>query len=222
MKDGRIYKGVIFDLDGLLIDNERLSLQCWREAVSECGFELSKHDSEKLLGLKPSDISEQFKEMFGEGLDTERIIKRRFELFDEFVHEHGLPVKEGVEQIIEFVEEKGIKKAIATSSERNFGLKNLVRTGLDKHFDTVVFAEEVKNNKPAPDIYLNTAERLNLKPDDCMAIEDSESGIKAASSAGMLTLMVPDIKEPSQKAGKKAYRIFNSLKDVVTFLEEHL
>lgn len=214
------FKAVICDLDGLLIDSEFPSLAAWRRAVADFGHDLTESESHKLLGLKPGCIGDLFRKKFDPDLPAEEIIRRRFLYFDQHVKENGMKLKPGAAKMLDWLKRNNIKRAIATSSAKDFGTKNLKSADILKYFDTFVFGNEVKHTKPDPEIFLLAAEKLNVSAAQSVVLEDSENGIRAANAAGMRAILVPDIKLPSQEMIELSHKTFETLEHVLPYLKK--
>lgn len=208
-------KGIIFDLDGLLIDTEvlvnkaihKMGVDIFSKEIPETFFiersGLNRMDSHKLLSMYIDiKISEtEFSEIFDRYFM--KILKKR------------INCKTGCMELLEFLEKHNIPKAIATSSETNLAYYKLEQAGIDvKRFSCLIGADEVKHRKPAPDVYLLAASRMEIKPEDCLALEDSYHGVKSAVSANIKVICVPDIKPPCEEMQKLSMHIFPSLHKV--------
>ena len=132
----------------------------------------------------------------------------------------GVSRKPGLDETLELLESMGVPKAVATSTEGGDALFTLRRAGLEDRFDGIVTGDQVAEGKPAPDIFLAAAESLGVPPERCIAFEDSDAGTVAARAAGMLTVMVPDMKPPSAEARESASRLLESLEQAPGLIRE--
>jgi HAD superfamily hydrolase (TIGR01509 family) len=146
----------------------------------------------------------------------------RIQHTEETVARNGVPIKEGLGELLDLLDRSGVMKAVATSTERTRALSLLTLAGVLNRFDAVVCGDEVERGKPHPDIFLAAAAKLGRSPIDCMVLEDSESGLTAAHRAGMRPVLVPDLKAPSQEALALAFRVFPTLTEVQGFLAGEL
>ncbi len=192
-------KGAIFDMDGVLLNSEILYQRFWCEAGREFGYPFEAKHVLRLRSLTGINAIKVLEEMFHEGFPYEEVKARRKILMEEHIDKYGVEVKEGVREILEYLKEQGIKLALATSSERNRAKKHLSLNGLWDYFDETVCGGEVVNGKPEPDIYELAAKKLGFKPEECLAFEDSPNGVTSAYRAGCITVMVPDLDEPTQE-----------------------
>lgn len=191
-------KAVIFDMDGVLLDTEKHFEYCWTKAAREAGFPFEKEHAWLLRSLAAKFAEPLMKNIFGETFDFKRVRERRKELMAERLLEYGLEKKPGVDEVLDYLKERGIKTAVATATEPVCAKDYLMRVGIYDKFDYVVSAHTVKNGKPMPDIYLYACKMINEEPKDCIAIEDSPNGVLAAVRAGVPTVMVPDRTEPDE------------------------
>ncbi|MGQ9897403.1 MAG: HAD family hydrolase [Acidobacteriota bacterium] len=205
------FAAVIFDMDGLLIDTERLYCQSWQRAAADCSFVITPHFYEQLVGRSRADALQIVLEYFGDSVPMPEFYERVLHHETVCFAEAPIPIKPGVWEIIAAVDAQALPKALATSTHRPAAQQRLARTGLDRHFHIRVTGDEVQRPKPAPDIYLAACERMGVSPQHVLAFEDSEPGVQAAHAAGVTVIMVPDFKAPSLEAQARAALIFPSL-----------
>ena len=215
----RLIRGVLFDMDGLVLDSEKLYSRFWREACGFYGYEMSYAQSLKMRALNRHAGAAMLHSFYGDSIDYVQVRTKRIELMDAFVEEHGVELKPGIFELMDFLKREGIATAIASSSPMDRIRSHLSRHGLDVMFDALCSGHEVPNGKPAPDIYLHAAHRLGLKPEDCMALEDAPSGITSAFRAGCLCVMIPDQDQPQEATIPMLYARADSLTDVITLLK---
>lgn len=211
-------KAVIFDMDGLMLDTERIAQQMWQQTGRENGFEIDDEVYLGAIGRTANDTSMIFRQKFGEDFPFESMYARKQALLHEAITNDAIPVKAGLYELLDLLEERGIPKAVATSTPRKTAVVKLTKTALIDRFPIIVCGDEVANGKPAPDIFLKAATGLGIAPANCLVLEDSESGIKAAHAGGMIPVNVPDMKQPSTEVRQIAYRVINSLRDVPLLL----
>lgn len=184
-------RAVIFDMDGLLIDSERVMLQCWRETAAAQSLGLDDAVWLSMVGLHDKGCAELLDGLLG----AERARRLTLECkrgYDLLV-EDGLPLKAGARELLQDLFDLGVPLAVATSTRGERARIKLARSGIDGYFNHVVTSSDVAHAKPAPDLYLLAAERLGIPSGECIAIEDSEFGVRAASAAGMRVIQVPDL-----------------------------
>lgn len=210
---------VVLDMDGLMIDTEPVYKSAWQRAALQFGFLLDDSFYLTLVGRTNASAGIALAERFGVGFPLTSFRERWADLWRKDAEASGIPIKPGVMELLEYLASQGLPVAIATSSDWKYATFSLKAAGLDaRMFAHVVTGEQVENGKPAPDIYLETARRLGTTPARTLAIEDSDAGILSASGAGMISVMVPDLKPPSPLAREKAFRVLTSLLEVVPLL----
>lgn len=211
---------VIFDMDGVIFDTERLGSILWKKASEEFGYPITDEVYKETIGVNIRETERIFKKYLGENYPFDEIYKRKIQLTEEYIEKNGLPIKTGLFEILEFLESKKIPKAIATSTERERALYLLKKAEIDKRFEVIVCGDEVEKSKPEPDIFLLASQKLMVNPQECIVLEDSDNGISAAYKAGMIPILVLDYNTPSPETLKRAYKVFNSLLEVREFLKE--
>jgi beta-phosphoglucomutase-like phosphatase (HAD superfamily) len=204
-------RAVVLDMDGLMLDTEPIYKASWQQAAAELGFDLDDEWYSRLTGRPNPDCERELVNRFGSGFPMSRFRARWQELWRSSVSDRGIPTKAGLLALLSFVEEHALRSAVATSSDGAYTEFSLSSAGLVGRFDAVVTGDQITRGKPAPDIYLEAAGRLGLDPAECVALEDSDAGVLAASAAGMVTVCIPDLKPPSEAAVRAASRVFGSL-----------
>ncbi|MBQ8193775.1 MAG: HAD family phosphatase [Oscillospiraceae bacterium] len=212
-------KAVIFDMDGLILDTEKLLVKYWCQAANEAGFPMQREHALNIRSLHRRFAIPYLQGLFGEDFDYVKIRNRRMELMTEALAENGLELKNGVRELLAFLKEQGIPAAIATATDLERTKDYLGRVGIFEQFDRIVCATMVEYGKPKPDIYLYAAQQLGLQPCECMALEDSPNGVRSAASAGCVTVMVPDLTQPDEELGALIYAKADSLTDVIGIIQ---
>ncbi len=208
-------KAVIFDMDGVLIDTEKHYNAAWCEAAHMAGY--ADFGREHALMLRSCDArlaAEMMKDIFGAGFDYYAVREVRRRLVAERLEQYGLEKKPGIDEILAFLHERGIKAAVATATPIELTLQHLGAIGVMDQFDRIVSAKQVANGKPAPDVYLYACEQIGEKPMDCIAVEDSPNGIRSAYAAGCRPVMVPDLTQPDAEIRPLLYAVAESLADI--------
>jgi HAD superfamily hydrolase (TIGR01509 family) len=209
----RPIRAVVFDLDGLLVDTETVIRDAMMSAAANLGGELPERVFLQMVGL-PSPAGDQLaKNHFGPDFPIEAfyaaVDARAHAIFDA----EDL-LKAGVVELIDHLEAEGLPRAIATSSSHRHVERVLGKSGLVARFDAVVARGDYERGKPSPDPYLAAARRLDVAPEDCLALEDSHNGVRAAHAAGMMTVMVPDLLEPTEEMRERCVAVMESLAEV--------
>ena len=207
-------KAVIFDLDGTLIDTERLYRMYWPKALAHFGYDLSDERALMLRSLGRPFAPEQFKKWYGEDFDYPKVRAYRKELIEAHIAEHGVDAKPGARELAEKLAEMGITVAIATATDPERTERYLSLAGLQGIFRTIISATMVPHGKPAPDIYLYACQTLGLAPGECLAVEDAPNGVRSAYAAGCPVVMIPDQTEPDEELMPLLYARAESLSEI--------
>ena len=185
-------RGVCFDMDGVLVDTERLGSLVLAEAGARQGCAMTQAQCEALLGVTMKTTRAALEAWFP-GIDADRFLKDWYELMLARVRRDGLPLKPHADETLRWMHQQGLKLALCTSNARKVVEEYLALAGWEDAFDQVVTGDMVQNGKPAPDIYLLGAQRLGLEPSACLGVEDSVNGVKAVRAAGLRCVMIPDV-----------------------------
>ena len=216
---GTAVKGVLFDMDGVILDTEKLYTRFWCEAAHTLGFPMTFEMALGMRSLSHEVGERQLKAYLGEHVDYQQVRDKRIELMTAFINENGVDLKQGIHELLEFLNGNGLKKAVATSSPLDRTKEYLSQVGLVDAFDELVSGHMVEHGKPAPDIYLYAASKLGLKPEECLVLEDSPTGLMAAYRAGCIPVMVPDQDQPDDEVKGRVYAVVNSLSDIAQLLK---
>ena len=200
-------EAVVFDMDGILFDTERLITDCWYEIGSELNQEVLKNAILACVGLNRLDTENKLKEFFGQECPCEKCRLEIGLLANKKIKENGIPIKEGVYEILTFLKSKGYKIGLASSSSRESVLSHLNDANILDYFEAIVCGNDIVNGKPDPEIYIKASNLLGVKTENCFAIEDSYNGIRSAHAAGMRVIMVPDmLPSDDKKIGRASCR----------------
>lgn len=211
-------KAVISDMDGVILDSEKLYVRFWCEAGNFYGYPMKREHALGIRSMARPFAIERLQGWFGGGFDYDSVRNKRIELMDAYVRENGIEPKPGAEKLLSWLKENGYKVALATATPADRAAEYLRRVGLLGYFDEVVSSRMVKNGKPKPDVYLLAAERLGFEPQDCLALEDSVNGVRSAAAAGCKTVLVPDLDDPRDELSELLYDIADGLWDVARIL----
>lgn len=209
---------VIFDMDGLMLDTERLARQAWERAFAERGLPIYDEVYYQIIGRTSADSRQVFSQAYALDLDVIDAIARRKTAFLLDAYEREVPVKPGLIELLAWLDARGMPRAVATSTLRELAVHKLGKAGLADGFSVIVCGDEVANGKPAPDIFLRAAQHLGVQPRACAVLEDSEPGIRAARAAGMRAILVPDQAPPSPESTALAHRVCASLGEARGYL----
>ena len=192
----RMVDAVLFDMDGVVLDTEKLYTRFWQEAAIALGYPMTKEQALGMRSLNRGVGLAKMQSYFGMNVDYDAVRNKRIELMDAFVEKEGVAVKPGIRELLAYLKSQEIKTAIATSSPMERTIMYLTSVGLQDSFDELVSGYMVEKGKPEPDIFLYAAKKLGVEPGRCMVLEDSPAGILAAHRAGCKPVMIPDQDEP--------------------------
>lgn len=209
---------VIFDMDGLIFDTEKLSYLSFVEAAKKFNINFDLKIFHKMLGTNHESIRNTLKDEFGDKMDIDEYIKEKRRINLSLLQD-GAEKKYGLDELLMYLTDKNIKKAVATSSNREVALNILEKTNILQYFNYVLCGDEVRKSKPDPEVFLNVAKKLEVNPRNCLVLEDSEAGTIAASRGKIKVIIIPDLKEPDKEIEVLAYKKLNNLKEVINVLE---
>ncbi|MBZ7921104.1 HAD family phosphatase [Ensifer adhaerens] len=209
----RTPQAVVFDMDGLLFDTETLARDAMMRTAPDFGYEMPVSLYLDMIGLPGDATRSVLRQHFGEAFDADKFWDRAAAHFEMLVATE-LRLKPGVTELVGLLEEMGLRFAIATSSRHDDVQRNLAIRALTDSFPTVVAYGDYVCGKPHPDPFVTAAKRLAVAPEFCLALEDSHNGVRSATSAGMMTVMVPDLLPPTEDVRAICVGIANSLHDV--------
>ncbi len=207
-------RAVIFDMDGLLLDSERIAMLTFAESCRECGYEPNLKVYHKCIGTNEAGTREVLTREYGPDFPFDDINKRWDIKYREGILNMPVPLKSGTTGLLEYLKDEGIRIAVVTSTHRKNAEKMLSNADLLNYFEFVLGGDEIRKGKPDPEIYLTGCSRLGERPADCLALEDSDNGVMSAFNAGMTVIQVPDLSEPSEKVKALGHRIVKSLAEV--------
>lgn len=211
-------RGALFDMDGVVLDTEKLYARFWQAAAVDLGYPMTFEQALGMRSLSRTAGQAKLESYFGSGISIEEVRARRIELMDAYIDSNGVEPKSGINELLDELDRRGIPRAITTSSPMERVKRYLEPLGLLSRFDKICTGYDVAKGKPEPDIYLYGAESLGLRPEECLAIEDSPAGILSASRAGCRVVMVPDMDQPDDDTQKLLYAKADSLTDVMELL----
>ena len=211
-------KAVIFDLDGLLIDSEIVSYKIYKEILNQFGHsfsieEYAQNFSGKTEVKNVTNLIDTYNLPWTVEVGLDNVLK----VEDKFINE-GIDLKTGVKKLLTYLKDKNLKIAIASSSTRDRALTILRQHNIVEYFDEFVFGNEIEKGKPNPDIFLKACDKISVNPEECLVLEDSESGIHAAYSANIPVICIPDMKVPNQYYLNMTKAVLSSLEEVIYYL----
>jgi beta-phosphoglucomutase-like phosphatase (HAD superfamily) len=215
------FEVVIFDMDGLMLDTERLAPQAWHDAKEAIGVDFDMSLLDAMIGRNYQDCRTLILERHGATFPTDRLMDAWHVAYDAIVARDGIAIKHGLFDLLDWLEQAHIPKAVATSTRRSRAIEKLTGAGLATRFTALVGGDEIARGKPAPDIFLLAAERLGAEPASCLVLEDSAPGIRAALAAGMTPIMVPDQHDPAADILASGTLVLPSLAHVQAHLQRN-
>jgi HAD superfamily hydrolase (TIGR01509 family) len=203
--------GLLLDMDGVLLDTERVAERCWRAAEEETGWRMPDGLYFTLIGQSMRRIEPRLREVMDPGCDVGAFLQAANRHYDAALTQDAIPVKPGARALLEHLSRQGIPVCLATSTFRALAERKLAGAGLGQWLPLRVCGDEVGHSKPAPDIYLEAARRIGFAPHQLLAVEDSENGLRAALDAGCRVAHVPDIAPVAEAVQARADRVYADL-----------
>lgn len=210
---------VIFDLDGTLVDTERISIEAWKSVAKAKGVRLEEKLFNEMIGSSKDNSQKIFQKLFPE-MDLTDLRRDKEEIFLNLIKTNPSLDKAGVKDLLIFLQQHSIKTAIATNTERYFAREVIVQSGLAQLVDFIAYRDDVANGKPAPDLYQHVLDYFELPSNRALAVEDSNPGIQSATAAQLKTIFVPDLAELSIENTTKIYRREENLAGLLEFLQK--
>lgn len=219
--DGSVkIRGVLFDMDGVVLDTEKLYTRFWKEAANELGYPMTTEQALGMRSLNNEAGQAKLESYFGSGISRAVLREKRIELMNAYVDVHGVDPKPGIFELLDDLKVRQVQTAITTSSPLRRVHRYLDPLGLTERFGCLCSGHDVPHGKPEPDIYLYGAQSVGVPPEACLAIEDSYAGILSAHRAGCLVVMVPDLDEPTPEMQKLLFARCDTLVDVIGLIKE--
>ena len=211
-------KAVIFDMDGVIFDTERVYLEIWKSVFEKYGYKMTKELYITVMGTGRKNVIKTFLENFGDDLPIEKMYEEKDNQLFYIIENQGIPLKKGVKELFSMLKEKNYKIALATSAKRDRVEKQIKDKWLKESFDAIVCGDDVEKGKTSPDIFLKAAKEIDVEPENCFVVEDSPAGIKAAFSGGMKGIHVEDLKVADEDILKYCQKSFKDLQEVKKYL----
>lgn len=212
-------KAVIFDVDGTLLDTERIYMQAWKDAAAELGYVMTDEVLQKTRAINTKDAAKIFETEIGNGFSYAQARPIRVRIAEEIIKRESPILKPGVPELLSFLQQKGIRLSVASSTSLQGTREHLSESGILEPFEVVVGGDMVTKGKPNPDIFLKAAQLLGVAPEECIVVEDSPAGIRAACSAGIRAVLVPDRAAITQEIIDMSDVVLKSLLDMPQYVE---
>ncbi len=213
-------KAVVFDMDGVLLDSERLVIEGWEEVGRKHGLEDVLELVKRTTGSNPQARKAEFVKKYGTSITFEKIQHELGKSFQSKLVDGKVPTMPGVNDILQLLENLEIPMGVASSSPRRYVVPELEDNGLLQYFDKVITGDMIEKSKPEPDIYLEACLQLGVDPSAAMAIEDSYNGIRSAHAAGMRPIMIPDQMEATEEMHELSEAVLPSLLDLASYIDK--
>lgn len=220
MKSDFSLAAVVFDMDGLLLDSERVSQEVFLKAAQILGAPLNRENALHMVGRNAASGYLYLTELFGGDAAVTPFLEKVHELYEAEFEAGRIPLKTGVVKLLDTLDELKIPRAIATSTRRHIAIRKLTKVDIVTRFDHIIGGDDVVNGKPAPDIYLKACSFLGADPTHCLACEDSAFGIQAAFTAGLRAILVPDLLSPTEAMKQHAWKVVPDLHEVARLVRE--
>ncbi|MFA0028580.1 phosphatase [Vibrio breoganii] len=214
------FKAAIFDMDGLLLDTERVCMKAFEKACHTLGLEFLKPEYLAIIGQNAQGVERTIRAGYPDDLDYPALRKVWMEYYHDVTHHQAIPIKEGVLELLDWLKGNNIPIAVATSTELSLAKTKLKLAGLESYFDVLACGCEVTHGKPDPEIYLLAASRLNIDPKQCLGFEDSNNGVRSGVAANLQMYQVPDLVSPTDEIVALGHQILPSMLDVLQHLKQ--
>ena len=214
-----LIKAVFFDLDGTLIDTEKIYNKFWQEAAASLGYKLTKEMALELRSLDNGLARAKFVKWFNDETSYDKIKALRIAKMDEYMLSHKIMLKSGAIELLRYLNEENIPAYVVTATKKDKANELLESAGISSYIKEVISTKNVTNGKPNPEVYLKALEISNLEADEVIAIEDSPNGLQSAYDAGLIAIYIPDLTPFDEKTSNYCYASFDSLEDVISYIE---
>ncbi len=215
-------QAVIFDMDGLMLDTERVSFRAWTLASEELGARMPESLAYSIIGMNSAGSREFLRRHLGDDFPLAELAELTHQHYLRILDTEGVQCKTGLHALLDWLGEAGVPRAVATSTRHHLAIDKLGKAGIVQYFDEIVGGDQVAHGKPAPDIYLEAARRLGIVPTQCIALEDSINGLRSAHAAGMPVILVPDLVQPPVDVVELACAMLPSLEGARAIIEARL
>lgn len=212
-------KAIIFDMDGLMIDSERVTFECYQERLKDMNLTMDEEFYKTLLGKPIKGIYQRFYDVYGNDFPIENVIQDVHQLMAERFETEGVPVKKGLVELLHYLKDNNYKTIVATSSNRDRVDKILAQAKITEFFDDSICGDEVTKGKPNPEVFLKSCQKLGVNVDEAIVLEDSEAGIQASYDANIKVICIPDMKYPEKQYEEKTFKILKDLTEATAYLK---
>lgn len=214
------FDAVVFDMDGVIFDSERATMECWLELAEKYSLENFEDTFLACTGTNNQRTKEIVLEAYGEDFPYDIFAKEASVMFHEKYDGGKLPMKSGVYPLLDYLQHQGKKIALASSTRKQTVINELRDAGIIDYFDEIITGDMVTHSKPHPEIFLLACEKIGVDPKNAYAIEDSYNGIRSAGAGGLRPIMVPDLLPANDEMKGIAETILGSLEEVIKYFDE--
>lgn len=214
-------RAAIFDMDGLMLDTERIAIECWTKAAAQLHLPLEQHVPYGMVGMHMSKVKAYLQTQLADDAPIDALIAATHEHYLQRT-QSAIPHRPGVLELLQWLRQQGLPCAVATSTKRQLAEHHLKLAGLWDFFAFAVCGDDIEHPKPAPDIYLKAVSQLGLQAAECVVFEDSIVGVRAAHSAGCRVIMVPDMSTPDAATLALEIPILQSLTQAQAHVQQWL
>ena len=214
-------RGILFDMDGLMFATEQLSTEGWMKAASQLDYPITLDFIKKFRGTNIAYSRALFQREFGEQVDYDLARQIRTDSMNEHIEKNGVPIKEGLLELLDYLKDNGLKSAVATSTHQAIAEVYLKKAGVFDYFDVHVYGDGISKGKPDPEIFQVAAGMLALPTAECVVLEDSPNGIIAGDAAGCQVIAVPDITEIEENVMNKTTACCRDLREVIDWIKDN-
>lgn len=212
-------KAVIFDMDGLMINSERVTFEGYVKVMAEKGYTITEEFYKKLLGKTLKTAYELFFQEYGNEFPMDEVLEQVHKYVADVFENDGVPLKKGLLELLQYLKSNNYLTIVATSSTRVRVDHILELANITQYFNDSICGDEVTHGKPHPEVFLRACQKLGVEPSEAIVLEDSEAGIQAASSANIPVICIPDMKYPEPEYEKMTTQILNSLDQIIEYLK---
>lgn len=215
-------EAVVFDMDGLMFDSERVVMYSWNAAGEQLGYDGLGENIYHTLGMGAALREQYFMKKYGPAFPYEQFKTLYRDAFYDYADRNGIPVKPGLRELLRLLKESGLPAAMATSTSAPDVKRRLEREGLEPYFQVIITGDMVKKTKPSPEIYQKACQELKVNPTHAIALEDACNGIISAHDAGMYPVMIPDLQKDISSVEPLLFAKMESLHEVADWLRESI
>jgi HAD superfamily hydrolase (TIGR01509 family) len=212
-------RGVIFDMDGLMLDTERPAIDAWVRSCRELGLDVDGELAARTIGVDEPTTRAMLFEALGQDFPYEKSRQGMRRFMMEEVERNGIPQKPGLIPLLDHLAARRIPLAVATSTERRIAEWKLEKGGIRERFTLIICGDEIKRGKPAPDIFLKAQEKLGIPASECIGFEDSPAGLKALYAAGIKSVFIKDMLEPPEAVLALVWRRLSRLDEAINLFD---